>query len=228
MSGLLLALDTAAARCAVALSRLDDGRLLARRDPLLGKGHAEVLMGLVGETLADAAADYADLAKIAVTVGPGSFTGVRVGVSAARALALALGVPAVGVTTLEALAFPHFRKGRPVVAAIDAKRGEIYAALFSPEGMPLAAPLVTAPDALAEHAAFRELAGDALFVGSGAALAAEALGLPAADRDTDAEWDIASVSALGAQKVPVAAPVPLYLRGADAKLAANSGIVARA
>ncbi|TGT75410.1 tRNA (adenosine(37)-N6)-threonylcarbamoyltransferase complex dimerization subunit type 1 TsaB, partial [Mesorhizobium sp. M8A.F.Ca.ET.161.01.1.1] len=90
----------------------------------LGKGHAEHLMAVIAEALTAGAMDYSGLGAIAVSVGPGSFTGLRVGVSTARGLALALKVPAIGVTTLEALAaeaaaeFP----GRPVLAALDAGR----------------------------------------------------------------------------------------------------------
>src|SRR5690606_3902535 len=92
--------------------------------------------------LEQAGSAYGDLDAIAVSTGPGSFTGVRVGVAAARGLALALKIPAAGVTTLEALAHQAqaMRPGRPAIAAIDAGRGEVYAASFAADGAPLAAP----------------------------------------------------------------------------------------
>ncbi len=128
---LLLAIDTAGPACAVALLRGEDGtaEILARSSEAIGNGHAERLMPMIEAALAEAGVAFADLDRIAVTTGPGSFTGVRVGVAAARGLALALDIPAVGIGSLDALAFPEVR-GRDsgtVVAALDAKRGEIYA-----------------------------------------------------------------------------------------------------
>src|SRR6185436_6170923 len=101
----LLAIDTAANLCAACVFDGDAGRELGRASRDIGKGHAEVLMDVIGEALAGAGVTYADLGAIAVAVGPGSFTGIRVGVSAARGLALALKIPSVGVNALEALAF---------------------------------------------------------------------------------------------------------------------------
>ncbi|WP_292249424.1 tRNA (adenosine(37)-N6)-threonylcarbamoyltransferase complex dimerization subunit type 1 TsaB, partial [Mesorhizobium sp.] len=108
------------------------GRELGRQVLDLGKGHAEHLMAVIDAALKAAGTGYAGLDAIAVSVGPGSFTGLRVGVSTARGLALALKIPAIGVTTLEALAaeaaasFP----GRAVLAALDAGREEIHVAAY--------------------------------------------------------------------------------------------------
>ena len=101
---ILLAIDCAASLCASCVWDSDAGRELGREVRDLGKGHAEHLMEVIGLALERAGKAYADLGRIAVSIGPGSFTGVRVGVATARGLALALKVPAVGVTTLEALA----------------------------------------------------------------------------------------------------------------------------
>ncbi len=87
------------------------------------------------------------MAKLAVCIGPGSFTGIRVGVAAARGLEISLGVPSVGISTLEALAEPEWGEG-PVLAVHDAKRGEVYAALFARGGETLREPEALAPDAL--------------------------------------------------------------------------------
>ena len=114
---LVLAFDTAAARCAAALVRGDD--VLARRDEAMERGQAERLLPMLEEMLAEAGADWRDLDGIGVVTGPGNFTGVRLAVAAARGLALALGIPAVGVSVFEALA------GRPgaVTVTLADKRG---------------------------------------------------------------------------------------------------------
>ena len=101
---IVLALDTAGETCAVALAKTGNGlSVLARRADAIGRGHAERLMPMIGEALAEAGLAYADLERIAVTTGPGSFTGTRIGVAVARGLALALGIRAVGVSVLDAL-----------------------------------------------------------------------------------------------------------------------------
>src|SRR5688572_14347483 len=110
---LLLALDTAGPDCAAALARSAPRgcEIVARRSECLGRGHAERLMPMIAELLAETATSFTHIRRIVVTTGPGSFTGIRVGVAAARGLALALAVPAVGVGSLEALAF-NAAKGR--------------------------------------------------------------------------------------------------------------------
>ncbi len=129
---ILLAIDSSASLCAACVYDAASSEELGREVLDLGKGHAEHLMGVIAGALERAGKDYADIGALAVSVGPGSFTGVRVGVSAARGLALALKVPAIGVTTLEALATEGARAfpDRAVLAALDAGRGEIHAALY--------------------------------------------------------------------------------------------------
>ena len=98
---MILAIDTSAAQCAVAI--VDDDRVAVRRVGM-ARGHAETLFPLIEEVLAELGASYDDLDRIAVCTGPGSFTGLRVGISAARGLALGCGIPAIGVTRFEAVA----------------------------------------------------------------------------------------------------------------------------
>jgi tRNA threonylcarbamoyl adenosine modification protein YeaZ len=136
----VLGFDTSAAHCAAAL--LCDGRVLAARAEEMGKGQAERLMPLLEELLAEAGLGWADLAALGVGTGPGNFTGIRIAVSAARGLSLALGIPAHGVTGFEATAngLP-----RPCAVTIPAMRGQVYLQRFSPDA---AAPEILAEEAL--------------------------------------------------------------------------------
>ncbi|ESX93003.1 tRNA (adenosine(37)-N6)-threonylcarbamoyltransferase complex dimerization subunit type 1 TsaB [Mesorhizobium sp. LNJC405B00] len=215
----LLAIDCAANLCAACVYDASGGRELGRSVLDLGKGHAEHLMAVIDEALKADGTDYAGLGAVAVSIGPGSFTGLRVGVSAARGLALALKIPAIGVTTLEALAaearaaFP----GRPVLAALDAGREEIHAALYDAEAMLRYGPAVTT---LAQAAG---MAADNRPVLAGTAAVQIAA---AAGRDFDigpmaATADIAVYARLAAAEAEGDKPKPLYLRGADAKAQAG-------
>jgi tRNA threonylcarbamoyladenosine biosynthesis protein TsaB len=99
----VLAFDTSAGACSAAVLG-GDGTVLARRCEALERGHAERLLPMLRDVLAEAGVEIADLALLAVTIGPGTFTGIRIGLAAARGLALASGLPLVGVTSLEAVA----------------------------------------------------------------------------------------------------------------------------
>ena len=116
-----LGFDTSAAHCAAALVLGD--RVLAERVEPMGKGQAERLMGMLEEVLAEAGLGWDGLDALGVCTGPGNFTGTRIGVAAARGLALALGIPAEGVGAAEALA-----EGRDVVVCLPAPRGQVHAA----------------------------------------------------------------------------------------------------
>lgn len=196
----LLAIDTAADLCAACVLDTEAGER-GRCVLDLGKGHAERLMAVIDEALAKAGSSYADLGAITVSVGPGSFTGVRVGVAAARGLALALGIPAVGVTTLEALARQAREEspGRPVLARIEAGRGQAYVAAFSAAGE-----LTFGPAALALAAADE--------------LIRDGRDIVLAEGKTA---DIAIYARCGSEKLAAGAlpekPKPLYLREADAR-----------
>ena len=204
---MILAIDTCLFACSAAVVR--DGAVLAARVEPMSRGHQERLAPLVAEVMAEAGGvGFDQLDRIAVTVGPGSFTGLRVGLAFAKGLSAALAIPAVGVGSLEALAQPH--KGR-VFAVLDAKRGQVYLQAFADGAA------VSAPDALPiETAAARvaELAPDIL-VGTGAALLAQMR--PSAQAIAVDHADPAAIAALGASRSPVP-PRPLYLRAPDAKL----------
>ncbi|HKG17272.1 MAG TPA: tRNA (adenosine(37)-N6)-threonylcarbamoyltransferase complex dimerization subunit type 1 TsaB [Solirubrobacteraceae bacterium] len=152
----ILAMDTATAATAVALDRGDCAVFEARHDPAAGErpGHASRLLGLIEETLAAAGVALDDVGRLAVGTGPGSYTGLRIGVATARALAQAHGAQLVGVSTLRALAEGAAeREGRGArLAVLDARRGEAFAAAWR-DGEELLAPAALAPAALARAAA---------------------------------------------------------------------------
>ncbi|MGE5564545.1 MAG: tRNA (adenosine(37)-N6)-threonylcarbamoyltransferase complex dimerization subunit type 1 TsaB [Parcubacteria group bacterium] len=202
----ILAVDTCLPACSAAV--IDGNAILAAASEPMVKGHQERLATMVREVTQHAGVGFADLDRIAVTVGPGSFTGLRVGVAFAKGLASALGVPCVGVGTLEALAAEE-----PGVAAavVDAKRGQVYLQVFE-DGRAL-----TEPEALPlDEAAARlvELRPTTL-VGSGAPLLAPAL--PGARVDHRTTPDPAAIARIAA-KVGSPEPVkPLYLHAPDAR-----------
>lgn len=213
---ILLAIDTAANLCAASIHDTAGDRELGRAARDIGKGHAEQLMPVVEEALAAAGKRLADLERIVVSTGPGSFTGIRVGVSAARGFALALGIPAVGVTTLEALAYVARRKagGRPVLVVLDAGRGEYHAALYDGLGKLRYGPAMTTLSALADLAREHR----PLLAGNAARQVADAGGGGFDVITEEATADIAVYARLGAGKDPAdGRPKPVYLRGADAK-----------
>lgn len=213
---IILAFDSSGAACSAALWA--DGAIAARRLEPMRRGQAERLMPMILATMAEARRGFPDLDLIAVTVGPGSFTGLRVGLAAARGLALAGDVPAAGVTTFDAAleALPlAATAGRAVAIALDSKRGDLFAQFYDRERRPLAGPLILAPAALRAAAP----PGPLYVGGDGAALAAAHL---AAGDDVvlgppETCIDAAHLASLAARRELAAmlAPVPLYLRPAD-------------
>jgi tRNA threonylcarbamoyladenosine biosynthesis protein TsaB len=140
----VLAIDTALEACSAAV--LDTARADARvhESVPMQRGHAEALMPLVARVLARAQLDFAALDRVAVTTGPGSFTGLRVGIAAARGIALAAAKPAIGLSTLAAFAAPFIAADDtlPVVVAIDARHDQVYLQVFGPGGLTVVAPRV--------------------------------------------------------------------------------------
>ena len=206
---LVLGFDTCLNACSVAV--LDGERVLAHRSEAMARGHQERLAPMAQAVMADAGLPFGRLQRIGATVGPGSFTGLRVGVAFAKGLGSALGVPAVGVGSLEALAS---EASGLVAAAIDARRDQLYLQVFE-DGEPLMAPDVlsvgTAAARLAELAMGRALT----LVGSGAPLLFDTA--PGADVRVPEGCDARHVARLAAAKSPT--PIrPLYLRAPDAKL----------
>ena len=212
----VLAIDTALTACAVAIYDTDIG-LIAKQSHDMVRGHAEALMPMIARVMAEGRAQFDDIDRIAVTVGPGSFTGLRVGVAAARGLALAAGKPAVGVTTLAAFAAPHAGKDeRVTLSAVDARNDQVYIELFGADGVALAAArIATLPEAV--EAA---LAGPVRIVGNAAAAVA-AFWLDRPPRplaEQTAAPDIITVARLGVAASPhLAVPKPFYLRGPGAR-----------
>lgn len=205
---MILGIDTSAAQCAVAL--VGGGQPVAERRPM-ERGHAEHLFPMIDEVLARAGAAYADIRLVAVCTGPGSFTGVRIGVAAARGLALGIGVPAVGVSRFEALAAEARESGRDgaVAVCLAGRGGTVFLQVFDAEGAPAGEPVAT------DAAAFRAMIPDSCraFAGDAAPL------LPDVSASVpDGLPDPAVVARLGAERPAGGPPAPLYLRGADAEL----------
>lgn len=218
----LLALDTALDRCSVGVAV--SGRPPVLASETIGRGHAERLFGMVSATMAEAGLGFADLHRIAVTVGPGSFTGVRVGIAAARGFALVTGCPVAGVGTLDVIAEAALQSAGavPVMAVLDAKRDEVFARAFDAAGRPLLDPVATHPAALAG-----KLAEGMVLAGSGARLVAALLPQAAVlIVHEDTAPDIAALVRLGlAAPEPGGPPRPLYLRPPDAKPQAAHAVV---
>ena len=135
----VLAIDTALEACSAAVLDTERAGIVARESQPMVRGHAEALMPLIARVMERAGVSFAELDRIAVTIGPGSFTGLRVGIAAARGIALAAGKPAVGLTTLAAFAAPFIAADDtlPVVAAIDARHDHVYLQVFGPGGRTL-------------------------------------------------------------------------------------------
>jgi tRNA threonylcarbamoyladenosine biosynthesis protein TsaB len=232
-AGAILAFDTATPATAVALALAGGDVLTRRHEPGPGErpGHATELLPLALALLDAAGLDWGELARIAVGVGPGTFTGLRIGVATARALAHAHELPLVGISTLRSLAAGAGASDRPVLAVLDARRGEAFAAAWSaeaagasaPAAEPLVVPAALTPEALV--AVVRALPGAPLAVGDGALrfraeLEAAGAVVPADDSPLH-RVDAAMHCRLAARLEPAAhdAVHPAYLRLPDAELA---------
>ncbi|SDE61166.1 tRNA (adenosine(37)-N6)-threonylcarbamoyltransferase complex dimerization subunit type 1 TsaB [Rhodospira trueperi] len=147
ITGPLLALDTSGRACGVCVWH--DGAVLARADRAMEHGHAEALAPMAGQVLADAGLSVQDLAAIAVTVGPGSFTGLRVGLAFSRGLALAAGCPVLGFAStavLAVMAAPTEPRDAPIAVIVDARRAEVFLHLFDSGALSMGDPVSLPPD----------------------------------------------------------------------------------
>ena len=214
----VLAIDTALGACAAAVLDSQAGAILAAESIGMMRGHAEAVMPLIARVMDAARSEFVELNRIAVTVGPGSFTGLRVGISAARGIALAAGRPAIGLSTLSALAAPHVaaRSGDTIIAAIDARNEQVYFQVFAPNGVTVVTPRLDRV-----RAAVRAVpVGPTVITGSGAMLVAAhwPSGSPIPRVEDHAAPDIGWVARLGAAAQEEGAPPkPFYLRRPDAR-----------
>jgi len=214
----VLAIDTALEACAAAVLDTEGGKVASETLPMV-RGHAEALMPLIGRVMHQADMPFSALDRIAVTTGPGSFTGLRVGISAARGIALAAGKPAFGLTTLAAFAAPHLAQDDKagVTVAIDARHRQVYLQVFGPGGGTLVAPRIAGVADAVRAAANgpMRIVGNAATVLAAAWPAAEpAPVLVEEERAPDIVWvgrlAVAATESTGP-------PKPLYLRAPDAQ-----------
>jgi len=215
----ILALDSATAACSVAL--WDDGAVPARRHAAMARGQSEALMPMVAEVMAEAGLSFADLDLLAVTVGPGAFTGIRIGLAAARGLGLATGLTVAGIVTTRAVARgidPVERKGRTLLVVLDSKRDQPWVQAFAADLSPLGPVAAMSPEVAAAL-----VCGPALLVGDAAGLVAPLL--PEAQVSLASGYpDAAIVAALAAADWATGTTLPalpLYLRPADVTLPAS-------
>jgi tRNA threonylcarbamoyladenosine biosynthesis protein TsaB len=215
----VLAIDTTLEACSAAVIDTEHADDATHESIPMVRGHAEALMPLIARVLDRAGVNFEQISRIAVTIGPGSFTGLRVGIAAARGLALAAGKPAVGLSTLAAYAAPFIAADDtlPVVAAIDARHDHVYLQVFGPGGRTIVPPrLASLREALRVSAT-----GAPRLVGTAANLLAAAW--PPGERapsavDPRRAPDIDWVARLGAAAAETGAPPkPLYLRAPDAQ-----------
>lgn len=213
----VLAIDTALGACAACV--VSGADVLAGESLSMERGHAEALLPLLDRVVARVEGGFARLDRVAVTVGPGSYTGLRVGLSAARAIGLAANIPVVGVTTLSALLAPLLSASAHSVlaAAIDARHGQVFLQAIGAGGGTIIAPML----ATITEAVRLIGSGPVTLVGSGApALGARALaqGVKVFVHDAPAAPAVEWVARLGSVADPnQALPRPLYLRGPDAR-----------
>jgi len=216
---IVLAIDTALDYCAAAVLDAGAQTMIAQETLEMKRGHAEALMPLIARVMKASGRSYLDLDRIAVTTGPGSFTGLRVGISAARGIGLAAGKPVAGLTTLSAYAAPLVaeQQDQPIVAAIDARHDHVYFQAVAGNGAVLMRPAIMPIEDTFAAARF----GALRMVGNAARLLADRwpsnVAAPALV-DPKPGPDIAWVAWLGAATDPASAPAkPFYLRPPDAK-----------
>jgi len=170
---IVLAIDTASRSCSVAV--LDENAVMAEINDVSGQTHSRHLMGMVDQAISMSVGQMANVDGYAVTQGPGSFTGLRIGISTAKGLAEAAGKPLVGVSSLKALAWQVFPSDVMVIPMLDARRKEVYSARYIREGKIFK--MVGAEQALSPEAAVDGIYRPCLLVGDGAVAYADRLGM---------------------------------------------------
>ena len=216
---IVLAIDTATNSCAACLYDTEGKRVLAEQTDDIGRGHAEHLLGLIDQVLEAASLTFDEIDKVAVSIGPGSFTGIRVGVATARSLGLALNKPVVGISTLEALA-AEFASDTPFAVTVQAGRGQAYVQTFNTNDIVHSQPYIVKLDDTPSsqiEPLYSKLIGNA------AELVDEARATTFLGSATSS---IKHIALLGAQSD--APPNPLYIRSADAKIAAGFALPRKA
>lgn len=213
----ILAIDTALEACSVVL--MDGNAIIAREHEAMARGHAEALMPMIARLREAASLDFTTLDRIAVTVGPGSFTGLRVGIAAARGIAAAAAKPVVGITTLAAFAAPLIAAdtSTPVVAAIDARHDHVFLQAFDGNGATRIKPVyISVADAVHRIAPYAPR-----LVGNAARILADAWpadGAAPAAVEYQTAPSIDWVARLGSVADPTSTPPkPFYLKPADAQ-----------
>jgi len=216
----ILALDSSGAACSTALWR--HGAVVARRFQAMTRGHAEALMPMIVETMAEAGEALHGLGAVAVTVGPGAFTGIRIGLAAARGIGLAANIPIVGVTTFAAVAAAVSeaeRAGRELLVLLDSKRGDVFVQQFSSARAATGSPAILAVAAILHRLA----SGSFILAGDGIAIVRSPLdaanldvGYAFADGPADAYW-VAQLAARALAERTGLPPTPLYLRAPEVR-----------
>ena len=209
----ILGLDTTQAACSAAVYDTLKKRISGRVWRSMPRGHAENLPQIIKQTLDQAGLSFKDIGKLAVTTGPGSFTGVRIGVSAARGFALALDLPLVGINSLEAIAANvEGFETKTILAAFDARRDEVYTQMFA-HGQALSEPEVLS---ITDAARLATKDQKTEVVGTATELLSE-LNIKLLESTASALPDAAIVVKIAAHRQAQTSVQPLYLRKADAK-----------
>jgi tRNA threonylcarbamoyladenosine biosynthesis protein TsaB len=216
---MILAMDSATSACSAAI--WNAGGLIAHDYSPMNRGQAEALAPMIQGVLAEAGISVGELEGLAVTVGPGAFTGVRIGLAMARGLAIASGVKLCGLGTMEVVAGgldEAEREGKSVLVALKTKRADIYVQGFGPDLDPISTPAACLPEALADLVP----PGPLLVAGDEGPLVTELLGEDGVEcglSSGPALPDAAVIARLAARRIagdgPLLAPEPIYLRPLD-------------
>jgi len=222
----ILAIDTSCGAASVAVFDGETQQTLARESVAMARGHAEALAPMVLRAMKDVDGGFGSIGRVVVAVGPGSFTGIRIGLAMARAIALTLEAPIVGVSTLVAFVGPLLEQPSAGVVAsvIDARHGHVYFQLFESNGRPILAPRVTS----LRDAARLIGGGPARLAGDAAALVAEEARRDGVEFDASeaaAFPDIVALARIGLAADPETSPArPLYVKAPDAHAPAGDAV----